>query len=151
MLKLCLCGWLVFLSAAAGCAFTPSDEAEIIRIIDSYTHAWNQQEGRGFGDDFAADATFVNIFGTPFVGREEIEARHVKILQTLFKNSTLQIQNVNLREIQPGLVIALVRWAVNPLTPVASLKVREGIFTQVFYRTDNQWKIVASQNTLSYP
>lgn len=129
-----------------------SDQSDIEQIILGYTNAWNNNAGKGFGDGFAEDADFVNIFGMHFTGRAEIEERHVKILQTFLKGSVLKIVNIQLREIQPGIVVAIIPWSVdgfrNPKDLSQPAQTREGIFTQVFFRTNNKWEIVASQNTL---
>jgi uncharacterized protein (TIGR02246 family) len=123
------------------------EQDEIESIIQDYTHAWNLHEGRGFGANFTEDADFVNIFGDHFSGKDEIEKRHVAILQTFLKGSILEILDTRLREVQPGLVIALVRWKIqNPVS--LKLDNREGIFTQVFIQSSSTWQITASQNTL---
>lgn len=67
------------------CALTPEDEKAIHTIINDYTDAWNNREGKGFADGFADDADFVNIFAMVFSGREEIELRHQQILQSFLK------------------------------------------------------------------
>lgn len=133
-------------------ALEPADQAEIEKIILGYTDAWNHHEGKGFGDGFAENADFVNIFGMHFNGRAEIEDRHLKILQTFLKGSVLKILNVQLREVHPGLIVAIVPWSVdgfkNPKNPSQPPQTREGIFTQIFVQSHNKWEIVASQNTL---
>lgn len=129
-----------------------ADQAAIHGIIKDYTEAWNFRGCIGFGDGFTEEADFVNIFGMHFSGKEEIEQRHIQILKTFLKDSTMEIQDIQLREVQPGVVIALVRWKVqgfrHPSTASNTSTEREGIFTHVFINTNNQWKITASQNTL---
>ena len=134
-------------------AFEQADRTAIYDAIQVYADAWNYHGGKGFGDSFTEDADFVNIFGMNFIGRNEIEERHLKIIQTLFKGSFLEIQDVKLREAQPGLVIALVSWKLegfrNPGSDMSKPGVtRDGIFTQVFINRDKKWLITASQNTL---
>ena len=109
--------------------------------------------GKGFADGFTEHADFVNIFGMHFVGRAEIEARHVAILQTLLKDSTLEILEIKLREVQPGLVVAIVRWQVegfrSPHTDLTQPGVtRRGIFSHLFIQVAERWQITATQNTL---
>lgn len=135
-------------------ALEQADRNAIQEIVQSYTDAWNQQAGKGFGDHFAEDADFVNVFGMHFSGRSEIEDRHVKILQTFQKGSTLKISNVQLREVQPGVVIGLIRWTLDGFRFPGSDsdkpgEVRSGIFTQVFVNLGQKWEIAASQNTLA--
>ena len=130
-----------------------ADQTAIQEIIQNYANAWNDHEGRGFGGGFAADADFVNIFGMHFSGKAEIESRHIQILQSFLKGSKLHILSAKLREVQPGLVIAVVRWRADGFRqPGSDMSLpgvqREGVFTQVFVQHDHQWEIVASQNTL---
>ena len=134
-------------------ALDVSDQDAIREIITHYAKAWNDHEGKGFGDGFAEDADFVNIFGMHFSGKAEIEVRHIKILQAFLKDSKMTILNTKLREVQPGLVIAIVKWRVDGFRqPGFDVRLpgvtREGIFTHVFLLRDSQWEIVASQNTL---
>ena len=130
-------------------ALPQADEEAIHGVIYGYADAWNTRAGKGFGDGFADDADFVNIFGMYFSGREEIEKRHLSILQTFLKDSILEIQNVHLREVQPGWVVAIVRWKCSGFNhPHTTSEMREGVFTHVFQLKDGRWQIIASQNTM---
>lgn len=134
-------------------ALEPADQDAIHTVIQTYTHAWNALGCKGFADGFTEDADFVNIFGMKFTGKEEIEERHVKILQTFFKGSKLEILATQLREVQPSFVIATVPWRLHGFRAPGSDntlpgEVRDGIFTQVFIKSKDTWKITASQNTL---
>src|ERR1700722_13014475 len=93
-------------------ALSTPDQQKINNIIAHITHAWNEQQGHGFADNYAQKADFVNIYGMVFEGKEEIETRHLKILETLFKNSTFEVADINLHEFKPGVVIAHVKWKV---------------------------------------
>jgi uncharacterized protein (TIGR02246 family) len=137
------------LSLNSAFALEHADQSAIQNIIQEYTVSWNQKGGKGF----AEDADFVNIFGMHFSGKAEIEKRHIQILQSFLKGSTLEILDSSLREVQPGLVVALVKWKLlgyknPPSHPDQSTTVREGIFTQIFIQSENNWIITASQNTL---
>lgn len=141
------------LSIHSAWALEKADEAAINTIVNQYTDAWNDHTGKGFGESFSKDADFVNIFGMHFSGKEEIEFRHIKILESFLKDSKLSILSTKLREVQPGLVIGIVRWKLDGFRqPGSDLNapgvMREGVFTQVFVQHENQWKIEASQNTL---
>jgi uncharacterized protein (TIGR02246 family) len=142
-----------FLSIQALFAIEQEDRFAIQTIIQDYIIAWNEQEGRGFANDFSEDADFVNVVGMCFSGREEIEQRHIKILQSFLKGSQFELVNLKLREVQVGLIIALVHWRLEGYRNLTSdenepTETREGIFTHVFVQFDKTWKIVASQNTL---
>jgi uncharacterized protein (TIGR02246 family) len=127
-------------------ALETTDQEAIKKVITAYTQAWNEQGGKGFADGFAQDADFVNIFGMKFSGKEEIEARHINILQTFLKNSKMEILRTHLREVQKGLVIATIYWRVKGFKKPDAIQ--DGIFTQVFIQQEEKWEITASQNTL---
>jgi uncharacterized protein (TIGR02246 family) len=124
-------------------ALAPRDQKAIESIINGTVESWNERDCQGFGDGFAEDADFVNIFGMVFSGREEIEARHVQIMQTFLKGTQLRLLETKLREVQPGLVVALIHWSLE-----GHLKIQQGVFTQVFVQGKNGWEITAAQNTL---
>ncbi len=129
-----------------------SDKDAIHSVIQGYTDSWNQRECQGFGEGFTDDSDWVNIFAMHFVGKHEIEERHIKILQTFLKNSTLEITDISLREVQPGVVVAIVKWNCHnfrdPFDPSKPATTREGIFSHAFIQKDNKWLITLTQNTL---
>lgn len=134
-------------------ALDQQDRLSIQEVIKGYVASWNERAGVGFGEGFTEDADFVNIMGMCFKGREEIEIRHMIILKTFLKDSKMEILDTQLREAQPGLVIALVKWKVDHFrTPGTDLNqpgvIREGVFTHVFIKPDKKWEITATQNTL---
>ena len=53
--------------------------------------AWNRHDATAWSKDFAPDADFVNIVGTVFQGREEIEKRHAGIFASVFKTSSTKV------------------------------------------------------------
>lgn len=132
-------------------ALEEGDREVISSVIQGYTQAWNEQAGKGFADGFTEDGDFVNIYGMHIVGKAEIEARHVHILDTFLKGSTLEIEEVDIREVAPTVAIAHVRWKLNgyrdPFSP-GETSVRQGIFTQVYLKQGERWLITASHNTL---
>lgn len=144
---------LMFINVHSAFALEDADRNSILTVIQNYTNSWNLNECKGFANGFTEDADFVNIYGMVFSGKEEIEARHIKILQTFLKGSMLYILDTRLREVQPGLVIALVHWRLdgyrNPGSDISKAgETREGIYTQVFIKSEKDWEITSSQNTL---
>jgi len=124
-------------------ALDTSDRMAIDKIVEHLTHAWNECEGKGFADYYTQDADFVNIFGTAFVGKQEIENRHVKILATIFKGSQFEVLETRLREVKPDVVIGQVYWEVTNAP-----KPMRGIFTHTFVKNNGDWEITSTQNTL---
>lgn len=128
-------------------ALDKSDRAAIDHIVEHFTYAWNNCECRGSADHYAQDADFVNIFGTAFSGKTEIETRHVHILETFLKGSIFEVIQTRLREVKPGVVIAHVYWEVTNIQNPSG-KTMEGIFTHTLVKNSGIWEIEATQNTL---
>lgn len=126
-----------------------NDEIAIHTILNQITDSWNVHQGLGFGNSYCQNADFVNIFGNHFSGKEEIEKRHIFILRTFLKDSIFTMTTCQLREVTANLVLAHVSWDVTNITPSTKIPSQlKGIFTHVFIKENDQWKITASQNTL---
>lgn len=139
--------------SAFGYCLDSADRSAMESIIQGYTDSWNMHQGKGFADNCSEDADWVNIFGMHFSGRVEIEERHRRILTTFYKDSILKITDQSFREVQPGLVIAIVRWKLDGYRDPGPDNTkpgttREGIFTHVFINKDNKWEMTASHNTI---
>ena len=128
-------------------ALDTADRNAIDKIIEHFTHAWNDCEGKGSGDFYAQDADFVNIFGTAFSGRQEIEIRHVKIHETFLKGSIFEVIDTKIREAKPEVAIAQVYWKVTNIQKPGA-ETMKGIFTHTFIKSDSIWEIASTQNTL---
>ena len=130
------------------CALEKCDQVAISNVIEHIKTVWNEHEGHGFADDYTQDADFVNIFGMAFSGKQEIETRHVKILETFLKGSVFEMIDVELREVRPDVVIAHVFWKVSNIQKPGN-ETMKGIFTHVLLKNGDKWEITATQNTLT--
>lgn len=144
------CFLIIFSATSSMFALDTTDYKTINEMIEHITDAWNIHQGYGFADDYAQDADFVNIFGTAFSGKHEIEIRHIKILETFLKGSFFEVTDLKLREATPEVVIAHVYWKVSNIRKPGkdSLETMKGIFTHVFLKNHDRWEITATQNTL---
>ncbi len=131
-------------------ALDDNERNEIDKIINHLTHAWNDCEGKGFGDYYSEDADFVNIFGTAFSGKQEIEIRHVKILETFLRGSRFEVIDTKVREAKSEVVISQVFWKVTNISSPRAESMK-GIFTHTFIKSNGIWEITATQNTLISP
>jgi uncharacterized protein (TIGR02246 family) len=133
-------------------AMNADDEERITGVINGYVESWNDQACVGFTDNFTDDCDFINIFGMYFHGKEAVQKRHEEILQTFLKDSVFTAENISMREIREGVVLAMVHWSVDgflPPTENCGKKVITGIFSHIFILEDGKWKISATQNTLT--
>ncbi len=67
------------------------DEAALRKLVAEQTEAWNRSDAAAWSKDFAPDAEFINIVGTVFSGRAEIERRHAFVFGSLFKGSRSEV------------------------------------------------------------
>jgi uncharacterized protein (TIGR02246 family) len=85
---------LVLLSLL-GCAPAASDEvhgeAAIRELLAAQARAWNEHDARAWAARFSDDAEFVNIMGTLFQGRAQIEARHAELFRGVFAKSRVTV------------------------------------------------------------
>jgi uncharacterized protein (TIGR02246 family) len=149
---------LVFLISTA-CAHgvaqrnAAQNEPVLRELVAAQTEAWNRGDAAAWSKDFTEDATFINIVGTVFEGRPQIEERHAAIFASVFKGSQAQ---VTVRKILfPEAHIAVVD-TVHEVTghsrlPPGVQNTEPGLLrTQMRYvmkELSGQWRIVAGQNT----
>lgn len=104
---------------------------------------------RAFGRLFVPGADFVNAYGTWWRGREAIEAAHAATHRDVFAASKLEFEQVELRDLAPGLALARARWTLRGQMrrsgePTAT---RSGRLILVLRDDGGTWLIEAAQNT----
>ncbi|MGI8811541.1 MAG: aldehyde dehydrogenase family protein [Pyrinomonadaceae bacterium] len=85
---------------------TETPKTQIDRPEDApgaFQAAWNAHDMGAFGSLFDEDATFVNRFGHYVRGIDEIVALHVPIHETIYRDSTLQNELIDVGEIETGM------------------------------------------------
>ncbi|MGE6763252.1 SgcJ/EcaC family oxidoreductase [Corallococcus interemptor] len=144
---------LMLVSTACTAPGHAQHEQHLRQLVKAQTEAWNVHDAAAWTRDFTDDADFINIAGTVFQGRAEIETRHAAIFASIFKTSHAE---VTVRKIHfPSDDIAVVD-TMHEVTghtglPPGVQNTEEGLLrTQMRYvlkRTQNQWRIVSGQNT----
>ena len=119
----------------------------------AFQAAWNSHEMTALGRLFDQDATFVNRFGHYVRGIEEIVALHVPIHETIYRDSTLQNELIDIAHISDGVAVIhfwsrLAPGAAHPAGP----HVVDTLILAVLTRQDEIWRIRALENvTLTNP
>jgi uncharacterized protein (TIGR02246 family) len=130
---------------------TAEAKAEITQVVAALSDSWNRHDMASYAAQFTEDADFVNVIGMHWRGRPEIEARHEDVHRTIFRNSTLRTLDHSMRLLNPGVVLAHIRWEMtgheSPPGAPFSANVRHGIITGVFVQQEGRWLIAAFQNT----
>ena len=121
-------------------------------VAKGFESAWNAHDMVALGDLFTSDATFVNRFGHVVRGVDEIIALHTPIHETIYRDSTLENELINIALI--GEDVAVVhfwsRLSAGTAHPAGPHQVDTVILTVL--AKENSWRICALENvTLTNP
>ncbi|WP_247843117.1 SgcJ/EcaC family oxidoreductase [Pseudomonas sp. MWU12-3103b] len=119
----------------------------------AFQAAWNAHDMAALGALFDPQATFVNRFGHFVRGVEQIVALHAPIHQTIYRDSTLENELIDIAPVADGVAIIhfwsrLSAGAAHP----AGAHVVDTLILAVLIRQNEAWRIRALENvTLTNP
>jgi len=119
----------------------------------AFQAAWNAHDMAALGGLFDEDATFVNRFGHYVRGIDEIVALHIPIHETIYRDSTLQNELIDVIHIADDAVVIHFwsRLATGPAHPAGPHEV-DTLILAVLTRQNQSWRIRALENvTLTNP
>jgi uncharacterized protein (TIGR02246 family) len=119
----------------------------------AFQAAWNAHDMSALGGLFAEDATFVNRFGHYVRGVEEIVALHAPIHATIYSDSRLENDLIDVARLFDGVVVTHFwsRLVVGLAHPAGPHEV-DTLILAVLTRQDGMWRIRALENvTLTDP
>lgn len=125
----------------------------IRNVIERFQAAWNTHDMTALGSLFEEDATFVNRFGHYVRGVEDIIALHVPIHKTIYSDSTLDNELIDVVPIGDDVAIThfwsrLTVGAAHPAGPHSI----DTLILAVLTRRNQTWLIKALENvTLTNP
>lgn len=76
-IKISVLAFIIALVSASSWGLSAEDEASIKKSIRAYTCAWNERRMDDFSKAFTEHASFINVFGELFIGREAIQYRYI--------------------------------------------------------------------------
>lgn len=119
----------------------------------AFQSAWNAHDMDALGGLFTADATFVNRFGRLVRGGDEIVAMHAPIHETVYRDSTLDNEIIDVRYL--GEDVAIVhfwsRLSAGAAHPAGPHEV-DTLIQAVLTKQVSNWLICALENvTLTDP
>ena len=126
---------------------------EPAQITARFQDAWNAHDMNAFGELFQSDATFVNRFGTYWRGIEEIVAGHAKIHESIYRDSTLSIDEPDVDPISDDAAILhfWTRLSAGAAHPAGPHQV-DTLILAVVTKRNGEWRIQAAENvTLTNP
>ena len=119
----------------------------------AFQSAWNAHDMVAFSALFHSDASFVNRFATYVRGVEEIVALHRGIHETIYRDSSLENELIEVHQVADGVAIVhfwsrLTTGAAHPAGPHQVDTLIQAVVT----RRDGAWRIQAAENvTLTDP
>ena len=122
-------------------------------VPEAFQSAWNAHDMSAFGALFHADATFVNRFAHYVSGVDEIIALHQPIHATIYRDSTLENELLDVTALGDGASVIhfwsrLHIGAAHPAGPHAV----DTLILAVVTRREGSWRIQALENvTLTNP
>jgi uncharacterized protein (TIGR02246 family) len=119
----------------------------------AFQAAWNAHDMTALGALFDEESTFVNRFGHYVQGIPEIVALHGPIHKTIYRDSTLENELIDVAHIAEGVVVIHFwsRLAAGAAHPAGPHKV-DTLILAVLTRQDETWRIRALENvTLTNP
>jgi len=130
-----------------------NEEASLRKLVDEQTEAWNRHDAAAWSKSFAPDAEFINIMGTIFDGRDEIQKRHAFLFTSVFKDSRTEVKVRKMRLVDPNVAVVDTDHVVTGYTglPPGVQATEQGVLrTRMRYvmkQSGGTWSIVAGQNT----
>jgi uncharacterized protein (TIGR02246 family) len=149
------------LLAALGCAPAAEKnkgEAAIVALLATQAEAWNRHDARAWAAPFTDDADFVNILGTLFQGRAQVEQRHAELFRGVFSTSRVTVSTRKV--VSLGATAALAETVhelrdyqrlppgIRPTDADGTLRTR---LKYVLVLTADGWRIRSAQNTAVLP
>ena len=116
-------------------------------VPKAFEKVWNNHDVVGLGALFHDDATFVNRFGHYVRGVDEIVALHVPIHETIYRDSTLANELIDVTHIADGAAVIHFwsRLAAGAAHPAGPHEV-DTLILAVLVGQDGAWRIRALEN-----
>lgn len=136
--------------AVTGVRSRAVDDQALAALVGEVEQAWNAHDMSRFAACFAQDADFVNVRGWWWRGRDEIERNHALFHETIFSDSTMDLELAAVREVGSGVILAHVKWRMvghEVGGPEQTSEPRSGIWSWVIRDRDGRLEIVSSHNT----
>jgi uncharacterized protein (TIGR02246 family) len=114
--------------------------------VAAFTAAWNQHDMEAFAALFHEDATFVNVRGTLWKGRDAIRDLHKQIHSTFYRTSQVAQEVEDVRLLAPTVALGHVRGELrgDERFPDTVKHTRMTIVTQ---ERNGRWRIAEVHNT----
>jgi uncharacterized protein (TIGR02246 family) len=120
------------------------------QIPSLFAEAWNKRDPDALASLFEDDAEFVNVTGLWWHHRASIRKAHAYGLERIFNQSTLTVEQVNVKSLSDAIAVVHARMTLSGQTPVGAVRQpgsRTNIFSFVVRRFDDRWLCASAHNT----
>lgn len=135
------------MTTTAALVSNPTTDELAGAVLRRLEEAWNRGDGEAFGEAYTDDATFVTIRGERLHGRTQIAGGHAGIFATIYAGSTNRMELIHTRQLAENVILATSTGTLDaPQGPLHG--VHTAMSTNVIIRSESQWLIAATHNTL---
>jgi len=127
-----------------------SSNEQAVRAVGSQViETWNAHDMKAFAELFRDDAEFVNVYGMWWTGRERIKAEHEATHATVFRQSRLSVNKIQVKFLRTDVASLHVLWDLTELALPngQALPDRKGVLVYVLVKDAGEWRIAVGQNT----
>ena len=130
---------------------------QIESVVAALAETWNRHDIAGYAALFSEDADFVNVVGMHWRGRKEIEACHVRLHETIFRDTKVRCADWSVRLIREDVALAHISCQMIGAKGLENWKVPEVRRTEMSLvlvpsaRSEHGWSITALHNTEVVP
>jgi uncharacterized protein (TIGR02246 family) len=118
-------------------------------IATEWKAAWNAHDMARMAALLTEDVDFVNVRGSHWKGRLEVERVHAAMHTTQFHESAWDNHELQTQLLKPDLGLAHLRWSIRgDFDPEGTARTpRSGRFSWLLLLERDRWRIRAAQNT----
>lgn len=127
----------------------PAEEEQAVhKMLTERREAANRHDIKTVCSYFADDADFVNVAGSWWKGRPEIEKNLTELYATTFKNIHFNDSEITIRFITPDVAVEHFKWETTGIVgPDGSpCPPRQGIGTLIAAKTNGKWLVAVVNN-----
>jgi len=130
----------LFVFAVALPLLAASPDADIRKVLDEQTAAWNRGDIPGFMAGYADSESTTFVGTTVTKGHAQVLANYKKRYPTREKMGKLRFSDIEIRPLGPDHAVVLGRFHLD--RPAAAGGESTGIFTLVFEKSKGAWKVI---------
>lgn len=134
-------------------ALSAADESSVRAVVSEFAATWNRHDMKAMHALNTEDVEWINVVGNHWRGNAAVYRGHDAIHRTICAETTMHVDNVIVRFIDPGVAIAVATMRFAP-APTPSGQVLPEMKTRgsfILVKQGGTWKIAHFQNTTVDP